>query len=588
MNALVHAIEINDRHGVGIFLRRLFGNGDDFILFRSRTLYAGENAFGLHEEFLGDRFANAGELRERLRNVVRHMPIERILCVPYYPEDFRHALLLKEVSGAPLCTYLMDDQNIFTREVGDAAVGALLRASDLRLGISPQMCLAYERKFGCSVAWLPPVVEKQRSFSAGPEVAGRAAMIGNVWSARQLDDLRQITRETKWTIDWFGRGPEASWLSVTREDLERDGLQPCGFLADDVLPERLAQYPFAIVPSGRMDDGDDKRSFSSLSLPSRIVFLLTQAGVPLLVLGSERSAAAAFVLETGCGSVADYNADSFQRAAGRLMEDQAAFREAATRAAEWLVQPDAGEWIWKSLERGVPADDRFERQRTGRLAKLEIEVGREVIRPPIVRRGFFGRRFGRLEDPRWLRFSRRSHLRAIRREVALAAGGPHTFEVSEYQRALVAALVRKGVATGSRVGLLGGDPGILRPLRGKFDVVRIDPSHPAEKVAALVSFNCEVQMTRHELEALTLPNALHVHCWTAYARPGHFWAPPPAMALLDELDDLSLVADDLISDPDFLFMSPKAVETFWKPSDRSAAEAAGRPFSLNLCWRSPK
>lgn len=577
VNALVHAIEINDRHGVGVYIRRMFGDGRDFVFLRSRSLYEGTNEFGT-EEFLGDRFSTLSELRARIAGIVSRHPIERILCVPYYPEDFRNAVLLKEASGAKLCTYLMDDQNIFAREVGDAAVRRLLDASELRLGISPQMSLAYERKFGREVAWMPPVLPARRTPDVGPRHARRAALIGNVWSAMQLGNLRQVARESGWAIDWFGRGPEAGWLDATPEALASDNVHCLGYLEDAALAGRLAEYPFAIIPSGTADDADDIRSFSLLSLPSRVIHLLTQAALPLLVMGGERSAVAAFVQETGCGLVAPYNATAFSSEAERLVADESGFRAAASGIAERMTLADAGDWIWSSLDRGAPVDDRFESMRTGRLAVLECDVLSERIFPAPQRRGWFARRFGGLGPLEGLRFSRGSQLRAIRRHAPLDVTGPHSFEVSTYQRALATALVRERVKAGDRVGVLDGDPGLLRPLHTTHRVENATKSDRG--FDAIVSFHREGPATFEELNAMVVAGGLHVHCWTAYLHPGHFSAPPEAMKLLDAIDDCSLVSDAILDAEDLLFMSPRATERFWKISNPEV----GRPFSLNLCW----
>lgn len=578
MNALVHAIEINDRHGVGVYIRRLFGDGQDFVFLRSRSLYEGENAFGQTEEFLGDRFATLDELRVRIARIAAAHPIERILCVPYYPEDFRNAVLLKEASGAKLCTYLMDDQNIFSREVGDAAVRRLLDASDLRLGISPQMSLAYERKFGRAVAWMPPVLPTRRSPIERSRHDRRAAMIGNVWSAAQLESLRRVSRGSGWAIDWFGRGPEAGWLGTTSAELAADNIHCLGYLDDETLADRLSEYPFAVIPSGTADEVDELRSFSLLSLPSRVIHLLTQTGLPLLVLGGEQSAVGAFVRETECGLTAVYEGDDFAGAAARMVAEGDIFRAAACKMAGKMTLANAGDWIWRSLDRKAPVDDRFEALRVGRLAVLNGEVAPDRKFPAPRRRGILARRFGGLGPLEGIRFSRMSQIRAIRRRASLDATGPHSFEVSTYQRALVTALVRERVKSGGRVGVLGGDPDWLRPLHSTHRVESVKES--ARGFDAVASFHRETPTSLEELNAMVVGGGFHAHCWTAYLRPGHFSAPAEAMRLLDAIDDRSLVSDGILAAEDLLFMSPKAMERFWKIPDSDA----GRPFSLNLCW----
>lgn len=581
MNALVHAIEVNDRHGVGIFLRRIFGRGDDFVLFRSRTLYQGGNEFGRREEFLGDRYASMDELRDRLAKVAREEGIKRILCVPYYAEDFRNAVILKEVTGAPLCTYLMDDQNIFDRVVGDSAVARLLEKSDLCLGISPQMCLAYRQKFGFPIGWMPPVLDRAGSPIESPKIPKRVALIGNIWRQSQLIRLRRTMRDSGWRVDWFGRGPDSSWLDATPEDLRSDGIDLCGYLEDEALIARLSEYSFAIVPADA-DDHGDARAFSLLSLPSRIVYLLTKARMPIMVLGGRANAGGAFVRETGTGILAEYNQQSFLMAAAKLTGARDEYRAAIDRLVPKLVLSDAGEWIWKSLEKGAPADDRFEQLRTGDLAMRPFEVSaREPVRR--VRSGWIQRRLHPLHDLESLRFSRAWQLKAIRSRTPLRATGPHSFEVSEYQRALAVAVVKDCLTKGATVGVLEGETSWLRALTGDFQVSSIDGS--SRKFDAVVSFNRTEKSSRKELEELSSPCGLQLHFWTAYWLPGHFQSVDAASALLSEVDDPSYVADRILEADDFLFMSPRAIEEFWKPANPQEVAAAGRPFSLNLCWR---
>ncbi len=590
MEALVHAIEVNDRHGAGILIRRLFGDGSNFVLFRSRTLYEGQNFFGEREVNLSDHFATRIELRARLTD--ESSKVRRILCVPYYPEDFRHAVMLREITGAPMATFLMDDQNIFSREVGDAAVAELLDRSDVIFAISPQMASAYAAKYGRRVGWLPPVVLERRPAREGAtNIERQAALIGNVWSGNQLDELRRVIRGSGWQVQWFGRGPEASWLNCRPEELAADGIFVRGFLDDDALALELRQFPFAIVPTGTLDESDEKRSFTALSLPSRVIYVLTQAGIPLLVLGSPQSAAAVFVREMGVGISVSYSETDFVKAAAALtLED---FSMAVNRAAEAMRLPEAGEWIWRSLALGQPADDRFEILRSGELADVSPSVApvKSVVRRES-RLTQLRRRLGfaSADDSAWLRISRRSHLPWIRKMTGLRATGPHTFEVSDYQRALVIAVVRRTVTPGGLVRVLSdGDAPSLRPLTARYRVEAVSwrsTEIPTEGAEMVVSFNQAfgAQVSVAWLDRFAMAGARQMHCWTAYQQPGHFRVGDAAWRLLDELADSSLVADSLTDDEDFLWMSERAMTEFWPGGDVSA----GRPFSLNLSWRSAR
>src|ERR1700733_31981 len=130
---IVSAIEINDDHGVGIFLRRLFPDTGNFVAIRSSSLYPGENRFGSAEFELGKKLQNIEQRANRLRQILQGHKVNRILAVPYYKEDFQNAYAAKSLTGAPLCVYLMDDQNIFEPCVPDHIVIRLLKAADFRL-----------------------------------------------------------------------------------------------------------------------------------------------------------------------------------------------------------------------------------------------------------------------------------------------------------------------------------------------------------------------------------------------------------------------------------------------------------------------
>jgi len=217
LNLLISAVEINDHHGVGIFLRRLFPDSGNFITIRSSPLYGGENRFGSTGFELGSEFQNSKRCAGRLGQIFKGHKIDRILAVPYYADDFENAYLAKSLTGAPLCVYLMDDQNIFEHYVPDRAVLRLSRAADFRLAISREMALAYQEKFSVSFHVLPPVMTRLPAESfTGDLVLGtsRAALLGNIWRLETFHLFRELVRNSDTCVDWFGNGPQASWLDT--------------------------------------------------------------------------------------------------------------------------------------------------------------------------------------------------------------------------------------------------------------------------------------------------------------------------------------------------------------------------------------
>ncbi len=364
MNLLISAVEINDHHGVGIFLRRLFPDSNNFITIRSSSLYGGESRFGSAAFELGKEIQSPDRRAARFRQILQGHKVDRILAVPYYADDFENAYLAKSITGEPLCVYLMDDQNIFEPCVPDRTVLRLLRAADFRLAISQEMALAYQEKFGSSFHVLPPVMTRLPAESSpGAVMLGTtcAALLGNIWRLETFQLFRELVRNSNTCVDWFGNGPKASWLQVNASELEKDNIFCQGFLPDGALLGRLRQYPFMIVPSGSLGPDDPNVAFSRLSLPSRLIFALVGAQVPILVLGSDETAAGRFVRNLGIGTVAAYDAEAFARAISYLIDpvNQRILRENELKIASRFVLEEGGEWIWRSLEGGKPATLQF-------------------------------------------------------------------------------------------------------------------------------------------------------------------------------------------------------------------------------------
>src|SRR5262249_2723318 len=149
---------------------------------------------------------------------------------------------------------------------------------------------------------------------------------------------------------------------------------PCDPLKDDPLVEMLRQTWFAVLPSGLLDEGDDRRFIAQLSLPSRVPYMMATSHIPILVLGSPQTAAARFVEQFGIGTVAGYERESFTKAVHHLMQPAVnlAMRRRALAAAARFTDAGAAEWIWQSLARGEPIDQRFEDVLSKRTPDLQI------------------------------------------------------------------------------------------------------------------------------------------------------------------------------------------------------------------------
>ena len=358
---LVSAVETNDHHGVGILLQRFFPDSIEFACLRTTSMYNGQEPFGSAHHELPSRRLTASETERRLVEILSQIRVRRILCVPYYRAEFLHGVLAKRLTGAPMVTYLMDDQNIFAPQVPDLWVDKLLASSDLRLGISQEMCAAYEKKFGYHFDLVPPVVDPCHQRVPCYWIREKAAplqcaMIGNVWTNRRLVQLRALLRSTGIHVDWYGNGSSAGWLEGTMEEWERDNLHCIGFLPEEDLAAALGSYPFILVPSGTADADDDNPAFSRLSMPSRLVFIHTRTDTPVLVLGSPKTAVGAFVTRLGTGLCTSYDETDFRSRSSTLLAPavREPMQERIRRIAPKLTIERGGEWIWRSLATRTP------------------------------------------------------------------------------------------------------------------------------------------------------------------------------------------------------------------------------------------
>jgi hypothetical protein len=131
----------------------------------------------------------------------------------------------------------------------------------------------------------------------------------------------------------------------------------------DELVRDLRQRPFVVVPSGTLDERDDRPGISKMSLPSQITFVLAATNTPMLVLGNAGTAAARFVVHRGVGVCAPNEGAAISAAVDRLLDpdEQRRMRERAAAMAPLFSTAGSREWLWRSLALGEPADDRFEK-----------------------------------------------------------------------------------------------------------------------------------------------------------------------------------------------------------------------------------
>ncbi len=366
-DVVITHIEVNEKHGVGVLTRRIFGAGANVLSVRSQDHFGGEQDFGRHRfrlSHMDSRPAVYGNVLAALQGLTPR----RIVCIPYYPDDVRTAVALKDMYAVPMCTYLMDDQNVFSDGIPDELMRELLAKSELRLAISSELRVAYERKFRLRFWVLPPVVEGEL-IQSRPEMPTPAALqarngviVGNIWGKTWFERLRATVRGTGVKLDWYCNSG-FRWKTWDIDELAVDGIQAHGALSDKDLVAVLRKRPFVVLPSGTLDESDDRRFIARLSLPSRIPYISATSNTPIIVLGHEQTAAARFVAEFGIGIVCSYGRASFLQAVESVIdpEVQTRIRRRAAKMATRFSVDGVCDWIWRSLEARAAVDDRFEK-----------------------------------------------------------------------------------------------------------------------------------------------------------------------------------------------------------------------------------
>jgi hypothetical protein len=356
-DAIVSHIEVNRKHGVGVLLERWFGDESNVLSIRSADHFGGRQNFGDAALKVSHRQTDAAAIWATVLDALGSHHVSRILCVPYFPDDVRTALAMKEIFDAPMGTLLMDDAGL-----PDELMGPLLKKSSLRLAMSPQIREDYQRKFDVSIGHMPPLapaelISDELQLPNAPD-ARRGAIVGNVWGSRWLALLLKMAKESGVALDWYSN----SGFPVEAERLNESSIFPQARHSDAQLVRALRNTWFGVLPSGTLDARDDRQNIARRSLPSRLIYMMATSQIPVIVLGSRETAAAKFVERAGIGLVADYDAKSFRDAVDRILQRDVnlTMRRKALALGPRYADTGAAEWIWKSLALGKPMDARFE------------------------------------------------------------------------------------------------------------------------------------------------------------------------------------------------------------------------------------
>ncbi|MCW5977785.1 MAG: hypothetical protein KIT09_06890 [Bryobacteraceae bacterium] len=355
--------EINDRHGTGPLIKRILRGRRGILCIRSKSDW-GLHDFGDWNVCLPQTDIARPESFRRVLAALEGCDARSILCVPFLADELITSIALEAAFGAPLCAWIMDDQNIVSPIIADGLMREFLGRCCLRLATHPELRHAYEHKYGLPFHLLPAVVPDALIGEApddGVDAAPRAALLGSFWDRAWFDNACAALAGCGCQIDWFGNN-QSPWVAFSREATDRAGIRALGLVPEAELAARLRGYPFVIVPAGALDGADANPGVAWLSLPGRILFAVAASKTPVLVLGSEKTCAARFVRHFGVGETAPYRRDALRAAMESLRQpdNRRRCRRHAAAIARQLSDSGVVEWLAHSIELGRPADDRFE------------------------------------------------------------------------------------------------------------------------------------------------------------------------------------------------------------------------------------
>ena len=367
IDVLVTPNEINQLHGTGPLVERVFQGNDNVFCIRSRNDY-GMQTFGAWSVCIPQPGTARADWFRRVLDVLSGRNIRNVLCVPYLENELKTAIAAQASFDANLCGWIMDDQNIGSPQIPNDLMYEFLNRCSLRLVTHPELRHVYELKFGMPFHILPAVVpaplvrtdvvapDQERVFSR------HGALFGSFWDQVWFDKTCEVFQQCHCKLDWFGNHKPLK-LRIAEESLRRAKIVPQGVVAESRLSQTLQRYPFVVVPVSPRHEEDSNGGVAKLSLPGRILFALATSHTPILMLGSEQTCGARVVKHFGIGEVVPYSIQQVTEAIDRLIdpENQMRYRQNAAAVANDFSDDGVAGWLEKSIKLGCPVDDRFER-----------------------------------------------------------------------------------------------------------------------------------------------------------------------------------------------------------------------------------
>jgi hypothetical protein len=359
---VTHA-EVSYRHGTGALLIRILQEEKNAIVIHSRSFFAQHDIALPAFQITHERFSGTNS-RLRIQKILSRSNVTQILCVPFYRDEAISALIAQDLTKAPLVLYIMDDQNIHAEGISDGLMKQLVQRSAIRFAISEPLRSAYEQKFSCAFFLLPPVIDPvlfatvDHEFS--PNSPPRGVMIGNLWSGDLVSRFVQTVRSSGLQVDWYGNAGKP-FIDLDQQELAGAGIHLKSLVPEEQLISQLRKADYAVVPSGMLDEADTHNWLAKTSLPSRIIYLMATANLPILVLGHVETAAARFVTEFEIGMACSYDPGEFARSVQAITDPIVSerIRQTASNLSPTFSSQGLFQWIRASATRREPVNDRF-------------------------------------------------------------------------------------------------------------------------------------------------------------------------------------------------------------------------------------
>lgn len=360
---ITHA-ELSSRHGTGALLLKILRNEPSLAVFYSKEFFKAHDievpAFLIQSS--GNQLSSG---RRLVQTRVSGKKIQRILCVPFYEDEVQTALAAQEWTGAPLALYIMDDQNVHVHEIPDKPLAQLIDRANICVAISPALCAAYTEKFQRRFWLAPPTADPDLFVPPGYRFTvkspPRGILVGNLWSSHTLGQFRETVRQSGFQIDWCGNAGKP-FIQLDLEELRKEGIFLHSHLPEWELIGLARAADFAVIPAGSLDDSDTHNWLARASLPSRIVYLMATANIPMVVMGHPETAAAQFVTRLRLGAVCGYDPVGFREAISQVTDPATAvkLRERAKSLSPTFSSRELATWLWQSMDQRHAVDNRFE------------------------------------------------------------------------------------------------------------------------------------------------------------------------------------------------------------------------------------